>query len=62
MSLGQIKEIPCGHSRGYISCSIDLESGQNVCLDETSDKFEYGSSWLINYVTRPNYKNTLWVL
>ena len=24
MSLGQIKEIPCGYSRGHISCSINL--------------------------------------
>ena len=27
--------LPCGHSRGHISCSIDLKIGQNVRLDET---------------------------
>ena len=41
-SLGQIKEIPPGHSRGHISCSIDQEIGQNVCLDETWDQLEFG--------------------
>ena len=34
-SLGQIKEIPCGCSRGHISRSIDLKTGQIVCLNET---------------------------
>ena len=33
-SLHQAKEIPGGHSRGHISCSINLKIGQNVCLDE----------------------------
>ena len=41
-SLGQIKEIPCGHSRGNISCSIDLEIGQNAYLDEMLDESEFG--------------------
>ena len=43
MSLGQIKDIPCGQSRGHISYSINLEFSQNVCLDKISDKFEFGS-------------------
>ena len=38
-SQGQIKELPCGHFRGHISCSIDLKIGRNVCLDEISDEF-----------------------
>ena len=42
-SLGQIKEIPCGHSREHMSCSIDLKIGRNVCLDKISNKFEFGS-------------------
>ena len=41
-SLGQIKEIPCGRSRGPISHSVDLKIGQNVCLDENSDECEFG--------------------
>ena len=31
-SLGQIKEIPCGRSRGHSSCSFDLKIGQNVLM------------------------------
>ena len=41
-SQGQIKEIPCGHSRGHISCSIDLKSSQNLNLDEISDELNFG--------------------
>ena len=37
------QHLPCGHSRGHISYSIHLKFGQNVCLDEISDKFEFGS-------------------
>ena len=33
-SPGQIKEKPCGRSRGQISCSIELKFSQIVCLDE----------------------------
>ena len=44
-SLGQIKEIPCGRSRGKISCSIHLKIGQNVCPDKVSDDFECVSLW-----------------
>ena len=40
----QIKEIPFGHSRGHISCSIDQKITQNVRLPQISDKFEFGSS------------------
>ena len=31
-SLGQIKEIPCGCSRGHISCSIDMKINQMFVL------------------------------
>ena len=46
-SLCQIQEIPYGRSRGHISCSIDLKIGQNVCLDEISDEFEFQSTGVI---------------
>ena len=52
-SVGYIKEIPCGHSRNHISCSIDFKIGQNVCLDEISDEFGFRSHGVINY---PNNK------
>ena len=39
-SLGQMKEIPCWRLRGHISCSIDFNIGQNICLDETLYEFE----------------------
>ena len=39
MSVSCRQHLPCGNSRGYISCSIDLKIGQNVCLDEILDKF-----------------------
>ena len=41
-SQGQIKEIPCGCSRGHMSCSVDLKIGQNVCLDKISDDLKLG--------------------
>ena len=44
-SLSQIKEIPCGHCRGLISCSNDLKIGQNVCCDETLDSFGFWVTW-----------------
>ena len=34
LSLGQIKEIPCGHSRGHMYLSADLKALENVCLDK----------------------------
>ena len=39
---GQIIEKPCVHSRGHIFSPIIMKLGQNVCLDEMSDKFEMG--------------------
>ena len=36
-----MKEISCGRSRGHKSYSIDLKIGQNVCLDEILDEFEF---------------------
>ena len=47
-SLSQIKEIPCGHSRGHISCSIDLKISQNVCLDKILDEFKFRSPGVKN--------------
>ena len=42
-SLGQIQEKPYVWSRGQIFKSIIMKRGQNVCLDEISDKIENGS-------------------
>ena len=42
-SQGKILEKPCICSRGYIFSPIIMKLGQNVCLDEMSDKFESGS-------------------
>ena len=43
MSLGQMKEIPCGGCKDHISCSVDLKIGWNVCYDDTLDQLEFGS-------------------
>ena len=45
-SLGQISEKPYVHSRGHIFSPIIMKLGQNVCLDEISDRFESGSCWV----------------
>ena len=45
-SLGQISEKPFVHSRGHIFSPIIMKLGQNVCLDEISDRFENGSCWV----------------
>ena len=59
-SQGQIKEIPCGHSRDNISCLINLRVDQNVCLDEISDELEFGSPGGVKkLVTRSNERNTM---
>ena len=42
-SQGQILEKPCVRSRGHIFSPIIMNFGQNVCLDEISDKAENGS-------------------
>ena len=39
-SLGQILEKPCVRCRGHIFSLIIMKLGQNVSLDEISDKFE----------------------
>ena len=41
-SLGQILEKLCVHSRDHIFSLIIMKLGQNVCLDEISDRFENG--------------------
>ena len=48
-SLGQILEKPCIRSRGHIFSPIIMKLGQNVCLDESSHKFENGSCRVKNY-------------
>ena len=40
--------LPYGHSRGNISCSVDLKFDQNVFLDKILDEFEFGSPGVIN--------------
>ena len=47
-SLGQILEKPCVRSRGHFFSPIILKLGQNVCLDEISDKWENGSCQVKN--------------
>ena len=47
-SLVQILEKPCVCSRGHIFSPILMKLGQNVCLDEISDKFEIGSCGVIS--------------
>ena len=42
-SLGQISKKPYVHSRGHIFSPIIMKHGQNVCIDEILDRFEYGS-------------------
>ena len=39
-SQGQILEKPCVRSRGHILSLMIMKLGQNICLDEISDKFE----------------------
>ena len=57
-SLVHILEKPCAHSRGQIFCQILVKPGQNVCLDEISDKFKNGSCSVKNLVTRSNLRIT----
>ena len=45
-SLGQVLEKPCVYSRGLIFSPIIMKLGENVCLDEISDKYENESCWL----------------
>ena len=45
-SLGQISEKPYVHSRGHTLSPIIMKCGQNVCLDEISDRFENESCWV----------------
>ena len=40
--------LPCVLSRGHIFRPIVMKLGQNVCLDEISDKFEIGSCGVKN--------------
>ena len=42
-SPGQILGKPCVRSRSHIFSRILMKVGQNVCLDDISDRFENGS-------------------
>ena len=46
-SVSQITAIPCGLSKGNISRSTDLKFGQNVCLAEGLEMFEF---WLLGVI------------
>ena len=59
-SLGQILEKPCERSRGLILSSIIMKLGQNVCLNEISNKVQNGLCWV--KVTRSNLRKTLCTL
>ena len=48
MSVTCCHHLPYGQSRGCILCSIDLKFGQNVCLDEISDEFQFKLSGIKN--------------
>ena len=52
-SLGHMLEKPCVRSGGHIFSLIIMTYGRNVCL-EGSDKFENGSCWVKNLLTRSN--------
>ena len=43
-----INFLPCVCSRGHIFSPILMKLGQNVCLNQISDKSENGSCWLKN--------------
>ena len=50
-SVGQIlkkkkKKKKLVYTRGHIFSLIIMKCGQNVCLDEISDRFENGSCWV----------------
>ena len=47
-SLGQILEKPSVRSRGHIFSWILMKVGQDVCLDDISDKIENGSCGVKN--------------
>ena len=47
-SVGQIIEKPSEHNAGHIIHPVIMKICQNVCLDETSVKFQYGSCCIKN--------------
>ena len=47
-SLGQISLKPCSPSRGHSFALILMKLYQNVCLDDISIRFEYGSCQVKN--------------
>ena len=48
MALGQILEKTCVCTRGHIFSPIIMKSGQNICLEEMSDKLGNGLCWVKN--------------
>ena len=38
-SVGQMLEKPCVRSKGHIFSQVIMKIGQNVCLDEISNKY-----------------------
>ena len=54
--------LPCAHSSGHIFSPIIMKLGQNLCLDEVSDKFENGSCHVKNWVTRSSLRKSLYTL
>ena len=58
-SVGQIIEKPNDHSRGHSFGPIFIKLAQNDHLDNISVKFEYGSCWVKNKVSRSNCFKTL---
>ena len=47
-TLGFILEKPCVCTRSHIFSPIIMKLGQDVCLDEISDKLESGQCWVKN--------------
>ena len=43
MSVVRRQNLPCGLSRGRISCSVKLKLGQNGCLEKVSQEVEFSS-------------------
>ena len=54
-SLGQICSKSCSPSRDHSFASVFIIFYQNVSLGDNSVKFEHGSCWVKNEVTRSNF-------
>ena len=58
-SVGQIMEKHSEHSRGHSFGPIIIKLAQNDHLDNILVKFEYGSCWVKNKVSRSNHRKNL---